>query len=303
MPLGVVSKETMRIWISIKSVFRDFLESSSINGIVHISKATSNATKCSWSLIISLAFIIAVSLINNSYVSWNESPFITTVETFPISQAPFPVVTICPPTGTNTALNYDIAAAKYVTWDNDTRVQVFKKANISIFDSMLIEHVNDNVYWADNEDNVKAMLLGNMKIDDKLISGTQSSRLSRINGEVIKATGTRGSIRTPRYDTVFDEQKYRTIVLLTYRIIISKDIPQNSTAIVELMYDTKESEGGADSITIFYGLNTTKLQRTGRQNLNLKYHNLAPGEIWFQYSRSIYGSGVLDVWDNKRETG
>ena len=50
---------------------------------------------------------IAITLIRDSIVAWNESPITTNVETLPISEVVFPKVTICPPEGSNTALNYD----------------------------------------------------------------------------------------------------------------------------------------------------------------------------------------------------
>ena len=102
----------MVVWNSLKTVLGDFLNTSSIHLMVHVANATSNWAKFVWSVVILLGFIIAFCLINDSFDSWNESPFITTVETLPILDAPFPVVTVCPPKGTNTLLNYDIMASK-----------------------------------------------------------------------------------------------------------------------------------------------------------------------------------------------
>ena len=61
----------------------------------------------------------------------------TTVDTLPISKAPFPVVTVCPPNGTNTLLNYDIMAAKNVTFDNNTRFAALEVAKTSLYESFL----------------------------------------------------------------------------------------------------------------------------------------------------------------------
>ena len=66
-------------------------------------------------------FVSAGYLIYNSFHDWAESPTITSVETFPISEVPFPEVTVCPPLGSNTALNYDLMTAVNITIDVETR--------------------------------------------------------------------------------------------------------------------------------------------------------------------------------------
>ena len=53
----------------------------------------------------------ACYLINNSFTDWANSPISTTVSTHPIDELPFPMVTVCPPEGANTGLNYDLMKA------------------------------------------------------------------------------------------------------------------------------------------------------------------------------------------------
>ena len=50
-----------------------------------------------------------------SYVDWQASPIATSISTHPISELDFPTVTVCPPEGSNTALNYDLARARNIT--------------------------------------------------------------------------------------------------------------------------------------------------------------------------------------------
>ena len=229
---------------NVRTVISEFLDTSSIAGIVHIANAKSTWTKCAWVIVISVWFVIAGYLTNNSFVSWRQSPFITTSETLPIADAVFPVVTVCPPKGTNTSLNYDIVAAQNVTLDNKTRIEIFDKAKTCIYETMLLDHFNDNLFWADEEDNVKAMLLGNMEINDDLIKGRfdhvsdPGSRISCPKGRVIKVTGTKGSIRTPKYNAMFDKERYCRNIEFKYEIYMPKQIPQGVIAILELSYDT-----------------------------------------------------------------
>ena len=58
------------------------------------------------------SFGFAVYLIANSYAEWNESPVSTVVSTRPISDLGFPEVTVCPPKGSNTALNQVLERVK-----------------------------------------------------------------------------------------------------------------------------------------------------------------------------------------------
>ena len=87
-------------------VFKDFLENSTIHGLVYISTAKSFVAKSLWVIIVALGFGSAVYLIANSYAEWIESPVSTVVSTRPISDLEFPEVTVCPPKESNTALNY-----------------------------------------------------------------------------------------------------------------------------------------------------------------------------------------------------
>ena len=86
--------------------FREFLESSTIHGLVHISTAKSKAARATWVAIVVACFAYAIYTINNSYEEWQESPVSTTITTHPITELEFPTVTVCPPRGSNTALNH-----------------------------------------------------------------------------------------------------------------------------------------------------------------------------------------------------
>ena len=50
-------------------------------------------------------------LISKSYKEWQESPVATSITTRPINDLDFPIVTICPPKGSNTALYHDLVKA------------------------------------------------------------------------------------------------------------------------------------------------------------------------------------------------
>ena len=93
-------------------ILREFLESSTIHGLTYISTSKSRAGKVFWALVVLGGFCCASYFINNSYVEWSASLVATTIHTFPIEDLPFPKVTVCPPKGSNTALNPDLMMLK-----------------------------------------------------------------------------------------------------------------------------------------------------------------------------------------------
>ena len=87
---------------------KEFVESSTIHGVSYISRAPSKPAKAFWLLVVAIGFSFSIYLINHSYVEWKASPITTSISTHPISKLDFPNVTVCPPEGSNTALNLDL---------------------------------------------------------------------------------------------------------------------------------------------------------------------------------------------------
>ena len=56
------------------NVIRNFLESSTIHGLVHISTAKSKTARVAWVAIVVACFATAAYMINDSYKEWQESP-------------------------------------------------------------------------------------------------------------------------------------------------------------------------------------------------------------------------------------
>ena len=72
-------------------------------------------------------------LINDSYSDWLNSPISTTITTHPIDDLDFPIVTVCPPRGSHTAINYDLMKAdnnSLTPQDRDTLKQTVYTAVI-----------------------------------------------------------------------------------------------------------------------------------------------------------------------------
>ena len=103
--------------------FREFLETSTIHGLSHISTSKGFA-RFFWVLIVITGFTIACVLINQSFEDWAASPIKTTIETKPIAEIDFPKVTVCPPKGSFTNLNFDLMNLRNVTLSNETREEL-----------------------------------------------------------------------------------------------------------------------------------------------------------------------------------
>ena len=106
------------------TIILEFLESSTIHGLMHISTAKSGAARAVWVAIVVACFAIAISMITSSYKEWQESPVSTTITTHPITELEFPTVTVCPPRGSNTALNHLLEKVKDVNFTKEERQEL-----------------------------------------------------------------------------------------------------------------------------------------------------------------------------------
>ena len=70
-------------------------------------------------------FSTATYLIVKSFRGWEESPISTSVSVLPITQITFPNLTVCPPRGTFTSLNYDILRVGNRSLEDDNELDEF----------------------------------------------------------------------------------------------------------------------------------------------------------------------------------
>ena len=103
---------------------QEFLENSTIHGLAHISTSKSRATRVAWVAIVVACFALAIYMITSSYKEWQESPVSTTITTHPIIELEFPTGTVCPPRGSNTALNHLLEKVKDVNFTKEERQEL-----------------------------------------------------------------------------------------------------------------------------------------------------------------------------------
>ena len=113
----------------VSSTVCEFLENSTIHGLSHISTSKSLTARLAWVAIVVACFATAIYMITGSYTEWQESPVSTTITTHPITELDFPTVTVCPPRGSNTALNHLLEKVKHVDFTEEERKELLAKSS------------------------------------------------------------------------------------------------------------------------------------------------------------------------------
>ena len=85
-----------------------------------------------WGLVVFLCFLSSAILIHQSYGDFKDSPILVSITTKPIKYLDFPTVTVCPPKGSPTALNYDLIKARNFSFSENER-QTLKDSASTIF--------------------------------------------------------------------------------------------------------------------------------------------------------------------------
>ena len=103
--------------------------------LAHVSKSKTLVGKVFWAICVTFCFSISFWLIMKSWTEWRESPFSSTISTHPISDLDFPKLTVCPPKGSHTALNYDLIKAE--------------EGSLSQFDKQTLANLTRQVFITD----------------------------------------------------------------------------------------------------------------------------------------------------------
>ena len=172
------------------STLRDFLESSTIHGLAHIATAKSKLGRVGWAGIVVACFSIAVIMITSSYKEWVESPVSTTITTHPITELDFPTVTVCPPRGSNTALNHLMDRVKDVDFtekDKQALLAIAKEVFLEIPNMKYVRGISALL----SIENMRSILSGPTSLPD--IDYHQ-------NTITLKSSEPEGSFQTPGFD-------------------------------------------------------------------------------------------------------
>ena len=253
-------------------ILRKFLESSTIHGLSYISTEKvsfsyfssllhlyiqTRSAKILWLIVVCLGFIGAGILIGKSYKDWQENPIATSITTHPIDDLDFPVVTICPPKSSNTALYHDLAKAgngslseKDKTTLRDSAYKIFMETPHKAYVKKMsaISH------------------MGNL---DQVYQGFHSlPKPYKHNGFEIKMWYPNGTITSPWYGGEYVEEFYKEDRDFHVVLELPNEIKErigSGSLLIELEIDTREEKGWIEQIgntAIPYNYTLHKTEKT-----------------------------------------
>ena len=280
---------------------KEFLESSTIHGLSYISTNRTLLSKLFWVAVVITGFLTAGVLIENSFSGWRNAPISTSIDTFPISKVTYPRVTVCPPLGTNTGMNYDLLTAENSTLEKGLR------DDLAILAGNLLQAEEFREKW--NEDN-----LFEEKGKYRNIYYGYSKFSLPYNGwsghnYMMETVATSGSVKTYGFGKRLNDFNNKT--MYEYKITLPSNIATiatNLSLVVEIVLDTKQTDGGTDS---FYlgppgGYETKYFEHTGNITLRRVYKvskfTGLRNYLYLKFKRNI-DQISLDQWTDKRMTG
>ena len=204
------------------SEFGNFLETSSIHGVLHIAK-TRKFQRFLWIVIVLCGFLGSVLLISQSFKSWSESPVRTTIETIPISQLRFPKVSVCPPKNTHTKLNYDLVMNKNKNLSIKSRQELFNHF-LELEHDQMFNEVMEDVNLLTNEHRYEEWYNGYTELT--LTNKIQKSDGDRVSWYQYFTVAPHGNISTRHFGEKLNVSAIKKKVVYTIEIFF-KYVPIN----------------------------------------------------------------------------
>ena len=251
--------------------------------------------KCAWGSVVSLGFLTAGFIIGNSYIKWQQSPISTSSTTRMISLLEFPTVTVCPPLGSNTALNFDLLKAE--------------NRSLSDKDQENLKESLSEIFLQSSRENYASFMLDVVNADnfDLVFDGYQSvPRQYGQNGFEILVLGGNGTIQTPKFEGRYEEGFFKDDKL--YHMVLEipddlKDQMVGGNLVIELEVDTRQAEGWKEEVYYLEGHGYNKFKfpcsswedaRTSCQSKGMKMATVS--SVWEQEQIDSITSNGDEVW-------
>ena len=220
------------------SEFKNFLETSSIHGILHIAQ-TAKYQRLLWTIIVLCGFLGAGLLIRQSFQSWSESPVRTTIETLPISQLRFPKVSVCPPRNTFTNLNYDLVLKKAKNITAKSRQDLFNFF-LELEHDRKFEEVIDDVDLLTNENRYQEWYNGYTELTlSNQMQKTGPGPLVRVPWYKYSTAAPYGNISSRHFGEKFNISAIKKKVVYSISISFQKvPIDHNLTIYISIRKET-----------------------------------------------------------------
>ena len=195
-----------------------------------------------WILTVLVGFIGAGYLINESYSDWLDSPISTTITTQPIDDLVFPIVTVCPPKGSHTALNYDLMKADKNSLTNKDRDDLKRAVKERIIQPAHLDYIRRMLAYA-NLFNLKQVYKGFYSIP----------KPSEEAGLKMRMWSWNGTVQTPWYGEKYREEFYNEnqqyMAVIDFPPDLAKQVGSGSL-MIELEVDTRDMEDWQEYVSI-----------------------------------------------------
>ena len=211
--------------------FKELFQTSSIHGVGHI-LSEEKLFKVLWIFVVFSGFIGAGLIISQSFLSWEESPVSTTIETQSISQLDFPEVVVCPAKHSFTTLGPDLELTENQTIEEDTKSGMLEILTDAVFD-INFEKKYQELEQFYEKDRFRNWYEGYSKI---VFPNKNKYHLA-------KTSAVSGTFSTPFFGETFKEKDF----ILGFTSQISIYVPQrfrsNSSIsiVIDIEYDIEEN--------------------------------------------------------------
>ena len=246
-----------------------FLETSTIHGLQYLSTVR-KFDRVVWTFVVAFAFLMAGLLIHQSFYNWSENPITTTIETLPIDKVKLPKITICPPKGSYTNLNYDVMIADDIS-------SLSNESQKEILNQFLME-----MHQLDFEKAYSLLFKGPDQFLNwyKGLSLVEYQSFSYSNTrQIFSTSASNGTIQTPHFREDFKDENFPTIALYKMRFSIPKEMTRNVniSILLEIDFDMNEEY---EVISLNYG----DLE-LGTNPMKIKYQFSSNNEVVLAFER------------------
>ena len=212
-------------------VAREFMESSTIHGLVYIA-TKQRLIRLSWICVVIAGFTGAAALIRQSFSSWASSPISTTIETLPISDLDFPNVTVCPPRNSLTSLNPDLLSSRNITLDEAERLRLVSAA---VFDGVFSTRYPQ--FAAFRQQKYINWYRG---ISREFIKYDKNEDYEIEKKYHIETTDLSGTVSTPHFGQLFDEKIFELDLTWVFTIFLPDNLTEGTSLLVDFHFDSEK---------------------------------------------------------------
>ena len=196
-------------------VVKDFLENSSIHGFFFVGDSKHPLIRFFWIATVIAGFVGSYIMISISVGSWTDNQVSTTVQTLPISGVTIPRVTVCPPKGTFTNLNYDLVMADSLSLDGATKDLLTQEA-VRLIENAAYQGTFNNFTAFREKNRYRNLFLGLTNF--KLVYTNIDSKSQAITTYEVSTSAGEGEFSSPGLGQPFQEDQFDNYATFIYSI-------------------------------------------------------------------------------------